>query len=67
MYQTSLLVSLTTLYIDEIGTALQNANDNRKKGGVAIYLRNNLRVSKVTKSDRYECIFLEIELPSKYM
>ena len=42
------------------------ANDNRKKGGVAIYLRNNLRVKKVTKSDRYECIFLEIERPSKY-
>ena len=42
------------------------ANDNRKKGGVAIYVRNNLRVRKVTESDRYECIFLEIELPSKY-
>ena len=42
------------------------ANDNRKKGGVAIYVRNNLRVRKVTKSDRYECIFVEIELPSKY-
>ena len=42
------------------------ANDNRKKGGVAIYARNNLRVRKVTKSDGYECIFLEIELPSKY-
>ena len=39
--------------------------DLRKKGGVAIYIRNNLIITDVTRSERFECISLVIDLPSR--
>ena len=38
--------------------------NNYDKIFYSIYTRNNLKVKKATKSERYECILLEIELPS---
>ena len=39
-------------------------NDKRQRGGVAIYVRNNIRVLSVIRSELYECVSLIIELPS---
>ena len=39
-------------------------NDKRQRGGVAIYTRNNIKVTNITRSERFECISLNIELPS---
>lgn len=39
--------------------------DLRAKGGVAIYVRNTLKVVRVERSQYYECINITIELPSK--
>ena len=38
--------------------------DKREKGGIAIYTRNNVKVKRVMRSERYESISLVIELPS---
>ena len=38
--------------------------DNRSKGGIAVYVRSNLRVIDIFKSRLYELICLTIELPS---
>ena len=39
-------------------------NDKREKGGVAIYVRKNVKVKSVSRSELFESISLEIELPS---
>ena len=39
-------------------------NDEREKGGVAIYVRKNVKVKSVSRSELFESISLEIELPS---
>ena len=39
-------------------------NDKREKEGVAIYARDNIIVKRVQRSEVYETISLEIELPS---
>ena len=38
--------------------------DKREKGGVAIYVRKNVKVKSVSRSELFESISLEIELPS---
>ena len=38
--------------------------DNRSKGGIAVFVRSNLRVIDIFKSRLYELICLTIELPS---
>ena len=42
-----------------------NNNDNRKNGGVAIYVRNNLKVCEVNRAERFEVLSVQIKLPSE--
>ena len=39
-------------------------NDKQEKGGVEIYVRNSLKVKRVVRSDFFESISLENDLPS---
>ena len=41
-------------------------NDNREKGGVAIY-RSNINIKQVLRSEIYEMISLQVELPSGHL
>ena len=42
-------------------------NDNREKGGVAIYIRSNINIKQVLRSEIYEMISLQVELPSGHL
>ena len=54
---------LTIPSIDETGIVLVMTIE-KKPWGVAIYMRNNLKVKSIIKSERFEGIALEIELRS---
>ena len=43
-------------------------NDNRAKGGVAMYIRNsgNLKILDVKLSETFECIYIRMQLPSDH-
>ena len=43
-------------------------NDNRAKGGVAVYIRNsgNLKILDVKRSETFECIYVTMHLPSDH-
>ena len=38
--------------------------DARKKGGVAVYVRNNLKVTEIKRSEMFESICITLDLPS---
>lgn len=40
-------------------------NDMRNKGGIAIYTRNNLKVTNVYRAKLYELLCLKLRLPSE--
>ena len=41
-------------------------NDMRNKGGIAIYTRNNLKVTNVYRAKLYELLCLKLRLPSRH-
>jgi hypothetical protein len=41
-----------------------NNIDKRKHGGVAIYIRNNLKVIEVNRANHFEALSIKVELPS---
>ena len=43
-------------------------NDNRAKGGVAVYIRNsgNLKILDVKRSETFECIYITMQLTSDH-
>jgi hypothetical protein len=41
-----------------------NNIDKRKNGGVAIYIRNNLKVIEVNRANHFEALSIKVELPS---
>ena len=42
-------------------------NDMRKKGGVAMYVRNNIRVASINQAEHFEVISIIAELPSNHV
>ena len=44
-----------------------SSSDLRPKGGIAIYVRENLNVVDIYKSEQYELICLTLRLPSQHM